>query len=205
MDCGFLWHLFQLRSFGSEKEIRPLQSMQRSDAAYENRTASLQQIPRCQSGTTGKQRGEYHTPGQKLLVVFLKVKKNVHTHFCLQTCVLRCLALKSSGESIGFKLEHFACIIVVRSGPGSKTNQTPSIITRQLKLPLRTIACTVLGRREEYCTTKIFPSRTPLTAAKNHEAYQHLSVVFQVSCPPCFQQLCTDQSGRTSHRSLMRS
>lgn len=75
MDCGFLWHLFQLRSFGSEKEIRPLQSMQRSDAAYENRAASLQQIPRCQSGTTGKQQGEYHTPGQKLLVVFLKVKK----------------------------------------------------------------------------------------------------------------------------------
>ena len=64
-------------------------------------------------------------------------KKKVHTPLCLQTCVLWCLPLKSSGESISFRLDYFACITVgpPKWGPGSKTNQKPPTICRTTEVP----------------------------------------------------------------------
>lgn len=89
----------------------------------------------CRSGTTGKQQGEYHIPRQKLLIMCFLKEKKVHTHLCLLTFALRCLALKSSGESIGFRLEYFAYVTAAKSGPGSKTNQKPPTTCRTTEVP----------------------------------------------------------------------
>jgi len=118
--------------------------------------------------------------------------------------VLRCLALKSSGKPIGFRTLPAEQLQnqVLEAKPTKNLQQS----AEQLKFPLQTATSTVSGRTEQHYAVKTFPFRRWLTVAKSREAYQHLFVVFQLSCPPCFQRLGTDQSGRTpSHRSLMRS
>lgn len=75
--------------------------------------------------------------------------KSVHRPLCLHTGVLRCLALKPSGELIGSRLESFACIRTAKSGPGSKTNQKPPVSCRTTKVPTRNHYCSCIREKEE--------------------------------------------------------
>lgn len=162
--------------------------------------SSCEKDTQCCLGTAGKHQGEHHIPRQKLLIVcFLKEK--VYTDICVCTLACSCLALKPSEELTGSRLEAFACIKVAKSGSGSKTNQKPPTSCRTTKDPTTNHYCSCI-REKGRVAYNPSPFKTSLTAAKSHQAYQHLFVVSWLSCPPCVQQLCTDHSGRTPSEKL---
>lgn len=127
--------------------------------------------------------------------------KSVHRPLCLHTCVLRCLALKPSGELTGSRLESFACIRAAKSDPGSKTNQKPPALCRTTEVPATNHHCSCI-REKGRVVHNSSPFKTSLTAAKSHQAHQHLFAVSQLSCLLSVQQLCTDHSGRTPSEKL---